>query len=145
MMFSAGGSCFNFHFPNRAFCFSFCADTSAVHATTMRTATIVPARCIRTGRLQKKEVYCAHRRALMRQIPLLLLALVLGAPSRALATWSVIAVDRSTGRVVIASATCVDRDDEFLKGVQAVVVPGQGGAAGQPGVGHPHAHPRAAC
>src|SRR5574339_564899 len=50
-------------------------------------------------------------------------------PAQALATWSVIAVDRSTGRVVIASATCVDRDDQFLMGVQAVVVPGKGVAA----------------
>ena len=52
-------------------------------------------------------------------------------PSPAWATWSVIAVDRSTGRVVIASATCVDRDDQFLMGVQAVVVPGKGVAACQ--------------
>jgi hypothetical protein len=68
-----------------------------------------------------------------------LLALVLLAlPSRAFATWSVIAVDRSTGHVVIASATCVDRDDEFLKGVQAVVVPGKGVAACQAGVDNTH-------
>jgi Family of unknown function (DUF1028) len=74
----------------------------------------------------------------MRQIPLLLLLLVVAVPSRALATWSVIAVDRSTGRVVIASATCVDRDDEFLKGVQAVVVPGKGVAACQAAVDNTH-------
>ena len=49
-----------------------------------------------------------------------------------------IAVDRSTGRVVIASATCVDRDDEFLKGVQAVVVPGKGVAACQAAVDQTH-------
>jgi hypothetical protein len=72
----------------------------------------------------------------MRQTALLLLLLAL--PSRAFATWSVIAVDRSTGRVVIASATCVDRDDEFLKGVQAVVVPGKGVAACQAGVDNTH-------
>jgi hypothetical protein len=66
-----------------------------------------------------------------------LLAL-LAVPSRASATWSVIAVDRSTGRVVIASATCVDRDDEFLKGVQAVVVPGKGVAACQAAVDNTH-------
>src|SRR3979409_310273 len=58
--------------------------------------------------------------------------------STAFATWSVIAVDRSTSRVVIASATCVDRDDEFLKGVQAVVVPGKGVAACQAGVDNTH-------
>jgi len=76
----------------------------------------------------------------MRQVLPLLLVLVLAAPSRALATWSVIAVDRSTGRVVIASATCVDRDDEFLKGVQAVVVPGKGVAACQAAVDNTHAN-----
>ena len=59
-------------------------------------------------------------------------------PSSAFATWSVIAVDRSTGRVVIASATCVDRDDQFLMGVQAVVVPGKGVAACQAGVDSTH-------
>jgi hypothetical protein len=76
----------------------------------------------------------------MRRILLCVIVLVLGAPSRALATWSVIAVDRSTGRVVIASATCVDRDDEFLKGVQAVVVPGKGVAACQAAVDNTHAN-----
>ena len=56
----------------------------------------------------------------------------------AFATWSVIAVDRSTGRVVIASATCVNSDGEFLKGVQAVVVPGKGVAACQANVDNTH-------
>jgi hypothetical protein len=69
---------------------------------------------------------------------LLLLILSLAIPSRALATWSVIAVDRSTARIVIASATCVDRDDEFLKGVQAVVVPGKGVSACQAAVDQTH-------
>src|SRR5215475_3653653 len=59
-------------------------------------------------------------------------------PSTAFATWSVIAVDMSTGRVVIASATCVDRDDMFLRGVQAVVVPGKGVAACQASVDGTH-------
>ena len=53
---------------------------------------------------------------------IVVLLVLLALPARAFATWSIVAVDRSTGRVVIASATCVDRDDEFLKGVQAVVV-----------------------
>ena len=66
------------------------------------------------------------------------LGLLLALPSRAFATWSVIAVDRSTGRVAIASATCVDRDDQFLMGVQAVVVPGKGVAACQAGVDNTH-------
>jgi hypothetical protein len=69
---------------------------------------------------------------------ILALASLLILPSTASATWSVIAVDRSTGRVVIASATCVDRDDEFLKGVQAVVVPGKGVAACQAAVDQTH-------
>jgi hypothetical protein len=68
----------------------------------------------------------------------LALLLILALPSSALATWSVIAVDRSTGRVVIASATCVDRDDQFLMGVQAVVVPGKGVAACQAAVDGTH-------
>jgi hypothetical protein len=69
-----------------------------------------------------------------------LVAALLALPSSALATWSVIAVDRSTGRVVIASATCVDRDDQFLMGVQAVVVPGKGVAACQAAVDGTHAN-----
>jgi uncharacterized protein DUF1028 len=59
-------------------------------------------------------------------------------PASAFATWSVIAVDRSTGRVVIASATCVNNDDMFLPGVQAVVVPGKGVAACQSAVDGTH-------
>jgi Raf kinase inhibitor-like YbhB/YbcL family protein len=73
----------------------------------------------------------------MRRIALILIGLLL-APTSAFATWSVIAVDRATGRVVIASATCVDRDDQFLMGVQAVVVPGKGVAACQAGVDGTH-------
>jgi Raf kinase inhibitor-like YbhB/YbcL family protein len=68
----------------------------------------------------------------------LTLVALLFLPSSALATWSVIAVDRATGRVVISSATCVDRDDQFLMGVQAVVVPGKGVAACQAGVDGTH-------
>ena len=59
-------------------------------------------------------------------------------PATARATWSVIAVDASTGRVVIASATCVNQNDAFLMGVQAVVVPGKGVAACQAGVDGTH-------
>jgi Raf kinase inhibitor-like YbhB/YbcL family protein len=69
---------------------------------------------------------------------LLTLVTLLFLPATASATWSVIAVDRATGRVVIASATCVDRDDQFLMGVQAVVVPGKGVAACQAGVDGTH-------
>jgi len=73
----------------------------------------------------------------MRRILSAALALCL-VPSAAFATWSVIAVDRSTGRVVIASATCVNRDDQFLKNIQAVVVPGMGVAACQASVDSTH-------
>jgi len=70
----------------------------------------------------------------------LVLASVFALPSAAFATWSVIAVDRSTGRVVIASATCVNGDDLFLPGVQAVVVAGKGVAACQASVDGTHAN-----
>jgi uncharacterized Ntn-hydrolase superfamily protein len=63
-----------------------------------------------------------------------LFAWLLAAQNPALATWSVIAVDRGTGRVVIASSTCTGSTDDFLKDVQAVVVPGKGVAACQAGV-----------
>lgn len=49
----------------------------------------------------------------------------------AFGTWSVLGVDRSTGRVVIASSTCTGNADDFLKDLQAVVVPGKGVAACQ--------------
>ena len=71
-----------------------------------------------------------------RLITIVLAALAL--PATAHATWSVIAVDKSTGRVVIASATCVNGDDMFLPGVQAVVVPGKGVAACQASVDSTH-------
>lgn len=69
-----------------------------------------------------------------------LVAAIAFVPATAQATWSVIAVDRATGRVVIASATCVNRDDMFLRGVQAVVVPGFGVAACQASVDGSHAN-----
>lgn len=56
------------------------------------------------------------------------------------ATWSVIAVDARTGRVVISSATCVAQErllsfpSRGLMDVQAIVVPGVGVAAAQAGV-----------
>ncbi|HYW31256.1 MAG TPA: DUF1028 domain-containing protein [Gemmatimonas sp.] len=62
------------------------------------------------------------------------------APSVAHATWSVIAVDAATGRVVIASATCVNQNDVFLMNIQAVVVPGKGVAACQASVDGTHAN-----
>jgi uncharacterized Ntn-hydrolase superfamily protein len=60
--------------------------------------------------------------------------------STASATWSVIALDRSSGTVVVSSATCVPqaRLEGFpakdLRDIQAIVVPGVGVAAAQAGV-----------
>ena len=70
----------------------------------------------------------------------LVAAILLALPRAAYATWSVIAVDLATGRIVIASATCVANNDRFLMGVQAVVVPGFGVAACQAGVDGTHAN-----
>ena len=66
--------------------------------------------------------------------PIGLVALLFACQGFAFATWSVIAVDRNTGRVVISSSTCTGTTDDFLKDVQAVVVPGKGVAACQAGV-----------
>jgi hypothetical protein len=68
------------------------------------------------------------------------IGLLFAAPATAHATWSVIAVDLATGRVVIASATCVNNNDAFLMGIQAVIVPGKGVAACQAGVDGTHAN-----
>jgi uncharacterized Ntn-hydrolase superfamily protein len=60
--------------------------------------------------------------------------------SPATATWSVIALDKKTGVVVIASATCVPQAgfERFpakdLRDVQAIVLPGKGIAAAQAAV-----------
>jgi uncharacterized Ntn-hydrolase superfamily protein len=63
---------------------------------------------------------------------------VLFVPARAYATWSVIALDRSTRTIVIASATCVTAQGlqgrGGLKSIQAIVVPGIGIAAAQAAV-----------
>ena len=68
----------------------------------------------------------------------LTLAFLLLIPSTALATWSIIAIDLNTGRVVIASATCAATGPDQLKLLQAVVVPGVGVAAAQAGVDRTH-------
>ncbi len=83
----------------------------------------------------------------MRRIGVLL-ALSLLAPAAALATWSVIAVDRNSGQVIIASATCVrqsrfpPRPSRDLMDIQAVIVPGVGVAACQAGVDNTRANQR---
>jgi uncharacterized Ntn-hydrolase superfamily protein len=77
----------------------------------------------------------------MKQVALAVL-LVLVAQGTARATWSVIAVDKKSGQVVIASATCVAQGAfanrqplpaRDLMDVQAVIVPGIGVAACQAG------------
>ena len=74
------------------------------------------------------------------------LVVVLCMQSSAFATWSVIALDRSTGQVIIASATCVPqtrfppRPSRDLMDVQAVIVPGLGVAACQAGVDNTRAN-----
>lgn len=76
----------------------------------------------------------------LRRGVLLVLALLASTPQLLSATWSVIAVDRATGRMVIASATCVPQGRfagfpaEGLMDIQAIVVPGVGIAAAQAGV-----------
>ena len=69
-----------------------------------------------------------------RSTVLSLVFILLLIPTLAHATWSVIAVDLATKRIVIASATCVNNNDAFLPGVQAVIVPGIGVAACQASV-----------
>ena len=64
-------------------------------------------------------------------------ALFLLVANSASATWSVIALDRATGTIVVASATCVPQAGfarfpaTGLRDVQAIVVPGKGVAAAQ--------------
>lgn len=75
----------------------------------------------------------------MRRIAMFLGGFLLIAQS-ASATWSVIALDRQTGTVVIASATCVAQQSlerfpaKDLRDIQAIVVPGKGVAAAQAAV-----------
>src|SRR5215467_12773703 len=70
----------------------------------------------------------------------LLFILLIGVHSQALATWSVVAVERETGQVVIAAATCVPQQAfagfpaKGLKDVQAIILPGIGIAAAQANV-----------
>jgi len=73
----------------------------------------------------------------VKRIAILAFLIVLGVQSTAWATWSVIALDRKTRIVVIASATCVAQDAfarfpaKDLRDVQAIVVPGKAVAAAQ--------------
>lgn len=75
----------------------------------------------------------------MRKITILVI-LLLALHAQALATWSVIAVDRKTGQIAIASATCVPQQAfagfpaKGLKDIQAIIIPGVGIAAAQANV-----------
>ena len=74
----------------------------------------------------------------MRRI-LTVLALTLAlTPISASATWSIVAIDRNTGRMVISSATCAATAPNQLKLLQAIVIPGVGIAAAQAGVDRTH-------
>lgn len=70
---------------------------------------------------------------------LLLTALV---PAPVQATWSIIAIDMRTGRMVIASATCAAQGPNQLKLLQAIMIPGIGVAAAQAGVDRTQANHR---
>ena len=67
-------------------------------------------------------------------------AMLVALQANVFATWSVIAVDRKTGQIVIASATCVPQQAfagfpaKGLKDVQAIIIPGVGVAAAQANV-----------
>jgi uncharacterized Ntn-hydrolase superfamily protein len=56
------------------------------------------------------------------------------------ATWSIVAMDKRSGQIVIASATCVPQSAfasfpaQGLKDVQAIIIPGRGVAAAQASV-----------
>jgi uncharacterized Ntn-hydrolase superfamily protein len=79
--------------------------------------------------------------------PLLALTMVIAIQSPAWATWSVIAVDRKTSQLIVASATCVAQagfprrqpiPSRDLMDVQAVIVPGIGVAACQAAADNTH-------
>ena len=67
-------------------------------------------------------------------LPSLLALVAAGLASPASATYSVIAVDRATGRVTMAMASCVDADtDHMARDITSVIVPGIGVATCQAG------------
>jgi uncharacterized Ntn-hydrolase superfamily protein len=78
------------------------------------------------------------RNDLMRRLLLAVTLLTLAIPASVSATWSIVAIDRNTGRVVISSATCAATAPNQLKLLQAIVLPGIGVAAAQAGVDRTH-------
>jgi uncharacterized Ntn-hydrolase superfamily protein len=71
---------------------------------------------------------------------LLIAAFAAAAPAPLSATWSIVAIDARTGRIVVSSATCVAHAtfERFpasgLMDIQAIVVPGAGAAVAQAGL-----------
>jgi uncharacterized Ntn-hydrolase superfamily protein len=93
--------------------------------------------------MRRTTSFSGGRRSAVRrtsQLWLFVCAAAAFVPAAAHATWSVVAVDRATGRVVIASATCVAQANlerfpaKGLMDVQAIIAPGFGVAAAQAGV-----------
>jgi len=74
----------------------------------------------------------------MKRTVLVLSLALISIPLEASATWSIIAIDKNTGRIVISSATCAATGPNQLKLLQAIVVPGIGVAAAQAGVDRTH-------
>ncbi len=62
---------------------------------------------------------------------ILFLVVLVSFEGSAYATWSVIAIDKATKRVVVAAASCVNTSDDAMKDALAVVVPGIGAAVCQ--------------
>ena len=97
----------------------------------------------------ERRSFFVYNRALMRRfLTVAFLAAFLLPVQPAYATWSVIALDRGSGTVVIASATCVPQGAfarfpaKDLRDVQAIVVPGRGIAAAQAAVDNTRANQR---
>lgn len=100
------------------------------------------------GAPEVRSFFVYNRGAMSRFRTVFFFAAFLLMAQTASATWSVIAVDRATGTVVIASATCVAQQglERFpakdLRDIQAIVVPGKGVAAAQAGVDNTRANQR---
>lgn len=69
---------------------------------------------------------------------LLQCALLMCLPGTAWATWSVIALDRATGQMTMALASCADVEATFVRKLVTVMVPGKGVAACQAAVDLSH-------
>ena len=63
----------------------------------------------------------------MRRLAAAVIAAGLIAATPASATWSIVAVDQDTGRISMATASCVDvPTDHFYRDLVGVIVPGVG-------------------